>query len=120
MDVEAFLDHLKQHIGINTTMETMKLLLTLSLLISLCCLSQAKEDKQNLSRLNNACALDGDIKDTCQEIENDVDAEKKLVPDMAAMVEKKKKERLSWQDLDWPAYQALDLTPEDKEQPIAR
>ena len=102
-------------------METVKLLLTLSLLISPCCLSQAKEDKQYLSSQDNACALDGDIKDTCQEIENDVDAEKELVPDMATLVKKKKKkERLSWQDLDWPAYQALDLTSEDKEQPIAR
>ena len=98
-------------------METVKLLLTLSLLISPCCLSQAKEDKQYLSR-----ALDGDIKNTCQEIENRIDneKEKKVVPDMTTMVEEKKKERLSWQDLDWPAYQALDLTPEDKEQPIAR
>ena len=101
-------------------METVKLLLTLSLLISPCCLSQAKEDKQYLSSQDNACALDGDIEDTCQEIENDVDAEKELVPDMATLVKKKKKERLSWQDLDWPAYQALDLTPEDKEQSIAR
>ena len=103
-------------------METVKLLLTLSLLISPCCLSQAKEDKQYLSRQNNGYALDGDIKDTCQEIENRIDneKEKKVVPDMATMVEEKKKERLSWQDLDWPAYQALDLTPEDKEQPIAR
>ena len=104
-------------------METVKLLLTLSLFISPCCLSQAKEDKQYLSSQDNACALDGDIKDTCQEIENDVDNEKKkkeLVPDMTTTVEKKKKEGLSWQDLDWPAYQTLDLTPEDKEQPIAR
>ena len=103
-------------------METVKLLLTLSLFISPCCLSQAKEDKQYLSRQNNACALDGDIKNTCQEIENRIDneKEKKVVPDMTTMVEEKKKERLSWQDLDWPAYQALDLTPEDKEQSIAR
>ena len=104
-------------------METVKrLLITLFLLISPCCLSQAKEDKQNLSSQDNACALDGEIKDTCQELENDIDSEneKKMVPDMTTMVERKKKERLSWQDLDWPAYQALDLTPEDKEQPIAR
>ena len=103
-------------------METVKLLLKLSFLISPCCLSQAKEDKQYLSSQDNGCALDGDIKDTCQEIENRIDneKEKKVVPDMATMVEEKKKERLSWQDLDWPAYQALDLTPEDKEQPIAR
>ena len=42
------------------------------------------------------------------------------MPDIATMVERKKKERLFWQDLDWPAYLTLDLTPEDKEQPIAR
>ena len=103
-------------------METVKLLLTLSLLISPCCLSQVKEDKQHLPSQDNAWALDGDIKDTCQEIQNDIDSEneKKLVPKMTTMVEKKEKERVSWQDLDWPAYQALDLTPEDKEQPIAR
>ena len=86
-------------------METVKLLLTLSLLISPCCLSQAKEDKQYLSSQDNACALDGDIKDTCQELENDIDAEKKLVPDMTTLVEKKKKERLSWQDLVWRGHE---------------
>ena len=101
-------------------METVNLLLTLSLLISPCCLSQAKEDKQCLSSQDNACDLIGDIKDTCQKNDVDNENEKELVPDMATMVEKKKKEGLSWQDLDWPAYQALDLTPEDKEQPIAR
>ena len=103
-------------------METVKLPLTLFLLISPCRLSQVNEDKQNIPSQDNACALDGDIKDTCQEIQNDIDSEneKKLVPKMTTMVEKKEKERVSWQDLDWPAYQALDLTPEDKEQPIAR
>ena len=101
-------------------METVKLLLALSLLISPYCLSQALEAKQNISGHDNACVLDGDIKDTCQEIESDFDAEKKLVPDIATMAERKKKERLFWQDLDWPAYQALDLTQEDKEQPVAR
>ena len=48
-------------------METVKLLLALSLLISPYCLSQALEAKQNISGHDNAC--DGDLKITCQEIE---------------------------------------------------
>ena len=48
--------------------------------------------------------------------ENDIEAEEeKIVP--GSMEEKN---RMAWEELDWAAYQALDINPADLEEPTAR
>ena len=49
--------------------------------------------------------------------ENDIEAEEeKIVP--GSMEEKKK--RMAWEEVDWAAYQTLDINPADLEEPTAR
>ena len=49
--------------------------------------------------------------------ENDIEAEEEKIV-LGSMEEEKK--RMAWEELDWAAYQALDINPADLEEPTAR
>ena len=132
-------------ISLLSAVSLLKMLLHLSLLLSCACsLSQTGGDERtitgdsdthqkSISGDRDTCdkSISSDINscdrseeepqrkvvNSCQRKENDVSAEEeKIVP--SSMEEERK--RMQWHELDWAAYQALDINPADRDEPTAR
>ena len=94
----------------------MQLLARVLLLFSVCN-SISQTGKQTISGDSETCDESGEGQrkvdvDSCHERGNGVDEQVGIV------LEGKKK--MEWHELDWVAFQALDINPDDKEDPTAR
>ena len=124
-------------ISLVSAVSLVKMLLHFSLLLSSACsLSQTGGDERIITSDTHQKSISGDrdtcdksissdintcdrseIVNSCQRKENDVSAEEeKIVP--SRMEEERK--GMQWHELDWAAYQALDINPADRDEPTAR
>ena len=64
---------------------------------------------------------DGDSCDKSEEVQlQGVDSCQRKDTEEEKIVGEKEKKKMEWQELDWASYQALDITPTDREEPTAR
>ena len=99
----------------------MQLLARVLLLFSVCN-SISQTGKQTISGDSETCDKSGEGQrkvdvDSCHERGNGVDDKEENEQVGIALGGEKKME---WHELDWVAYQALDINPDDKEDPTAR
>ena len=107
-----------------------KMLLHFFLLLSSACgLSQTGGDEQTIAGDSKTCAksISGDdsceegqrnVVDSCHRKENGIDVD--IEEEKIEVSRREEKKRMRWQELDWAAYQALDINPADQEEPTAR